>query len=216
MAVKERKAKKPKVAVPFLKDEDVVFGTLVEDVTATIVAEQGLVVLKVEGDPQPFFLPPGLTLTHEAYGQQVNITVRGITHEVVLELGEDDIYEDELEANSKLMPVENIEEIKQLLEECKIRELTTETKAFSTCIAGIALSIVSAVLLRGGFQYPQLCYGGIPLGIVIALVFGIRPIKKLLRSMNTHIICDSANNYINVETGKTNMNGGMQFPMQRG
>lgn len=208
-----KNVKRSKLKTSFVKDNDVIFGTLVHDTSATIVAEQGVVLLKVDGDPKPYFLPDGVRVPSESYGQTVNVTVRGITHEVVLDLGEDDIYEEDLENNPKLMPVEDWSEIKQLLEECKIRELTKESKAFSTCIAGIALCVVSSVLLSKGFDYRILCYTGILLGILVAIVFGLRPIFNLIRSLNTHVICDSADNYINVETGKTNMNGGMQFPV---
>lgn len=205
--------KKAKATVPNVRDTDVQFGTLVRDVTATVVAEQGMVVLKVEGDPNPYFLPAGVVLSAETYGTQVEITVREVTHEVVLELGEDDIYERDLEEDNRLMPVSSASEVKQLLEECKIRQITKDAKAFSTCIAGIALAIVGAVLYRRGFQYPMVALLAVPAGVLTALLFGVRPCIRLVRSLNTHIISDCANNYIDVETGKTNMNGGMMLPL---
>lgn len=204
--------RKKKVKGNYLRDPDVIFGTLVHDSTATIVAEQGLVMLKVADDPQPFFLPEGVVLPAEAYGETVDVTIRNITHEVVQELGEDDIYEDELEDNPKLMAVDQWGEVKRLLEECKLRTITKNSKSFSTCLAGLALCLVSGYLLMRGFLVPEICYGGMAVGAIAAIVCIIKPIRQLLFTLNTKTICDGANNWINVETGKTNLNGGLQIP----
>lgn len=208
-----RKHKKIKERVPAIHASDVVFGALVRDETATVVAEQGIVVLKVDGDSQPYFLPAGIKLGHEAYGQEVDITIRNITQEVILELGEDDIYESDLEKDERLMPVDDWQEVKELFNELKIQLFTQNIKVVSTFFSGILLSVVCSVLLKSGFRYTLPLYAGIPLGILISLGFGLRPIIKLIRRLNSKVICDAANNYINVETGKTNMNGGMVIPV---
>lgn len=208
-----RKHKKAKERVPAIHASDVVFGTLVRDEMATVVAEQGIVVLKVDGDPHPYFLPAGIKLGHEAYGQEVDITIRNITQEVILELGEDDIYESDLEKDERLMPVDEWQEVKELFNELKIQLFTQNIKVVSTFFSGILLSVVCGVLLKSGFRYTLPLYVGLPLGILISLGLGLRPIIKLIRQLNSKVICDAANNYINVETGKTNMNGGMIIPV---
>lgn len=208
-----RKHKKAEERIPAIRASDVIFGTLVRDETATVVAEQGIVVLKVEGDAHPYFLPAGIKLTHEAYGQEVDITIRNITQEVILELEEDDIYEADLEKDTRLMPVDDWFEVKELFNELKIQLFTQNIKVVSNFFSGILLSVVCGVLLKFGFRYTIPLYAGIPLGILVSFGFGLRPIIKLIRQLNSKVICDAANNYINVETGKTNMNGGMIIPV---
>lgn len=203
---------KKKAVSGAVKVSDVIFGTLVHDATATVVAEQGMVVLKVADDPQPFFLPEGVVLPASAYGEEVNITIRDITREVILELGEDDFYEEDLESDARLMPVDNWSQVKSLYEEAKIRTITRNSKSFSTCLAGVALSCVCAFLLRKGFSFTEVCYAGIVGGVLLAAVCMIKSIRELFTVLKSETLCDSVNNCINITTGCTNLNGGIRIP----
>lgn len=206
--------KKTKKNLGIIKAPNVVFGTLVHNALATVVAEQGMVMLKVDGASHPYFLPEGLVLGHEYFGEEVEVTIRNITDEVILELEEDDIFEEDLEDNSKLIPVDNWHEVKELFNECKIQAFTKNAKALSTFIAGIALTIVGAWLhARGDFPYPIVPVICIPLGVVLAVFCGLMPTIGLLKQLNTDKIWDGAGNWINVETGETNLNGGTQIPI---
>lgn len=204
--------KKKKAVSGVVRVNDVIFGTLVHDTVATVVAEQGIVMLKVADDPQPFFLPEGIVLPASAYGEEVDITVRDLTHEVILELGEDDFYEEELENNPKLMPVDNWSELKSLYDEAKVSTLTRNSKSFSTCLAGVLLAVVCAFLLRKGFSFYEACYAGIAIGVVLAVVCLVKPIRELFSVLRSDTLCDSANNCINMTNGRTNLNGGLIIP----
>lgn len=200
-----------------LKAGNVIFGTLIHEATATIVAEQGMVVLHVKGDDNVYFPPAGVYLPNEVYGSEVSILIRNITKEVILEPAEDDIYEEDLYNNDKLVPVDDWDAIDTLLNECKIRAFNRHAKSLSTCIAGILFSVVCFILHLKGFVLPFApmipMYTGIALGLLVAFFFGIKPFTQLVHNMSTTIICDSQKNYIDTATGRTNMNGGMTLPL---
>lgn len=201
--------KKTKTNLGIIKAPNVVFGTLVHNAHATVVAEQGMVMLKVAGAGHPYFLPEGLVLGHEYFGEEVEVTIRNITDEVILELGEDDIYEEDMEKNSKLVPVDNWHEVKELFNECKIQAFTKNAKALSTFVAGLAMAGIGTWLhLRGDFPYPVVPVIGMVLGPILAIGFGLLPTIGLLKQLNTSVIWDGAGNWIDVETGETNLNDG--------
>lgn len=207
MTLMSRKNKSAQLGA--VKAPNVIFGTLVRDVNARVIAEQGMVVLKVEGESAPYFLPEGVVLDHQYFGEELTVTIRGITGEVILELGEDDIYEEDLAQNSKLIPVDNWHEVKELFNEQKIQAFTRNAKALSTFIAGIVLTAVSGWLCAvGDFPYPIIPILGIPLGIFLSIGCGLLPTIGLIKQLNTDVIWDGAGNWINVETGETNLNGG--------
>lgn len=205
--------KKPKPAGNYLRVPDIIFKTIVHDEVAQVVAEQGMVVLKVADDPQPYFLPAGVNLPASVFGEEIVVTIRDITHEVIVDLEENDIREEELENNQKYLPVDNWGEVKRIFEERKLQLITRNTRAFSTCIAGVALAAVSTVLANKGFFLGNLCYFGTVLGVIIAAVCVVKPIRQLFSILNTNVICDYENNFINLDTGVTSLNGGIQIPM---
>lgn len=206
-------AKGAKSSVPqkVLIAKDVIFGTLIRDVTTQVIAEQGVVIL-FDKETGKTYLPP-IFIPHEYFGEEIKITVRDITNEVILEQGEDDFYEEDLVGNSKIMPVDNWHEIKNLVDECKMRVINKNSTSAATAIAGFALSAVCFVLLRKGFFMPSILYVGTVLGILLGILCGIRPTVRLVQALRSEIIWDSAGNYININTGETNLNGGMKIPI---
>lgn len=205
--------KKAKPSGKYIRIPDVIFKTLVHDELATVVAEQGIVMLKVNGDPQPYFLPAGVSLPASVFGQDIEIIVRDITHEAILDLQENDIREEDLGDNPKYLPVDQWSELERILEERKIRLVTKNTRAFSTCLAGVLFAVVSTVLANSNFILGRLCYIGTVIGVLIAAICLVKPIKQLFSIMDVNTICDGENNFVNLETGITNLNGGIQIPV---
>ena len=195
---------------------DVVFTTLVHDEQATIVAEQGMVMLFSEESQKVYRLPSGVTFPYEAYGESVTITVRNITDEVILELDEDDIYEADLskKANDKKMPVDNWHDVVTLMDERRLQIVMKAFQDVGTFVAGIVLSVFCYWLTTTEFQLMFLSWLGLVVGIVIAGVGGLVPAIKHFRQSTTKVIADGAGNHINLDTGKTNMNGGMMIPIK--
>lgn len=196
---------------------DVIFGTLVHDAEAKVVAEQGIVFLYVKEAGHPYLLPDGVYIGYEDYGTEVDVTIRDITDEIILELGEDDFYEQEADMDDRLLLVDNWHEVQELYNECKIQAFTRNAKSISTFFAGLVLSGVCAWLyLKPDFPFPIVPLVGVPVGLLLAVFMGLIPTISLIQRLNTKVICDGANNYINVETGETNLNGGMTIPIREG
>lgn len=221
-AAKKRKAKGSRKNA--IKVDDVVFATLVHDEKATIVASEGRIGLVVQPDPEAegpaqgtrVFLPPqGVRITAEMFDQEVDITVRDITEEVILQLGEDDYYEDELEQDSRLMAVESTDDLQELYNEKKIQLFSKLAGTASTLVSGCLLSFVSVRMLGREFPFPPLLYVGAVAGVTLGILFGVIPCFKIFRHLSSKWVVDCENNYINMETGSTNLNGGMRLPVGR-
>ena len=73
------KKRKKKVSATTVEAKGVVFGVLVHDETATIVAEQGVVMLQSDETKQMYNMPAGVPVNADMYGQQCDITVRDMT-----------------------------------------------------------------------------------------------------------------------------------------
>lgn len=200
-----------------VKAKDVVFATLVHNEDMTVVAEQGVVLLQSNETGEPYMLPPGLVLPAQAYGQECSVTVRDLTKEVVLNPGEDDIFEEDLskKGNEKVMPVDHWNDILTLMDELKLESITRSLTSAGTVVSGVLLCGVATWLYaETEFAFTPLCILGI-IGGFLAVVFSVYSLVKNFGSADSKIIQDSAGNYINLDTGKTNMNGGMKIPIKQ-
>lgn len=199
-----------------LKAKDVVFATMVHDADATVVVQGGVTLLQEDGTGKPYNLPSSIYLPPDASGQRCTITVRDMTSEVITELGDDDIYEDALyeKGADALLPVDEWDEVMTLLDETKVKYITTALSSLTTAVAGAALVGVCLLLkLKTQFQPVAALYTGIVLGTIICLVFGLARAIKTFVNVGSRVIMDRDGNYIDVDTGKTNLNGGMRLPV---
>ena len=208
------KTKKGKAKVVAIFAKDVVFKTLIHVENATIVAEQGMVMLYGEESKKVYRVPSGIMLPAGMYGSTLEIIVRNITEEVVLERGEDDVFEEELslKGSEKFMPVDNWNDILTLMDERKIQVLTKAFTAVGTAVAGVSLAGVCAYLYTAGFKFPFVGVAGFAVGCVVAAHAVYNAFTKF-KQADTKVIADGEGNYVNLDTGMTNMNGGMQLPI---
>lgn len=199
-----------------VKAKDVVFATLVHNEEMTIIAEQGVVLLQSKVTGKPHLLPMGVVLPAQSYGQSCSVTIRDITDEVVLHPGEDDIFEEDLSKreNEKVMPVDHWDDILTLMDELKLESITRSLTSIGSAASGILLCGVSLYLyLKTVFAFPYLCIVGAVFGVAAA-GFSLYSLVKNFGSADSKVIQDGKGNYINLDTGRTNMNGGMKIPIK--
>ena len=206
---------KRKHKTPHLLAKDVVFGTMVRNSKAMIVAQQGIVLLAELETDEPYFMPSGVFVPYELYNTEVEIVIRDISHEVILELNSDDYYEDDLEKDERIMPVDEWDEIEELYIEKKLQLLTKSMPQFSTIVSGIILAGVCIYLLFKEFLNPIFLVAGVTLGVVVSIFAGILPAVRVFKKLNSNIIVDGAGHYIDMKTGRTNLNGGMRIPLKQ-
>lgn len=211
------KKRKTAIVVP-----DVTFGTLVHDEVATITGEQGITMLQVKYEGEDgkshyvaYPVPAGVAITADMYDQVVDITIRDITNEVILELGDDDYYEDGISGEDDLMVVESTNDLEEIYNEKKIQLFTRMAGTLSTFVGGCALTGISIWLLGKPFPFPILLYGGAIAGVTLGVLFGLVPSFKGFRRLSSKYVSDRKGNWVNMETGRTNLNGGMVLPTRR-
>lgn len=195
----------------FLQSDTLIFGTLMHEYTAVIRAEQGVECLHVPEVNKVYLVPAGVSLDPSVYGTEVDILVRAVTDEVILERGPDDYTEQELENNSNILAIDTWDEVESLLDELKLQEISKNSKAISTALAGLVLSGVGLWLWRSGFMYPAVCLAAVPLGLLISVFGGLRYVLRMIRRLKSDIITDAYGNWVNVRSGKSSINGGMTF-----
>ena len=198
----------------YLHNNNVVFGTLVHEYDAVICAEQGIVVLHVPSTGKVYLLPGGVSIDSSAFGSEVGIIVRDVTDSVVLEKGPDDYTESELEDNPNILAIDSWDEVEKIIDETKLQELSRNSKSISTLISGIALTIAGAILWKKGFFIPLACLASILAGMSIAVFVGAIPLVKMIRRLNSDIMFDANDNWVNVKTGETSLNEGMRFAVE--
>ncbi len=197
-----------------VRAKDVVFATLVHDEKATVIVQGGVTMLQVNG--KPYRLPDGLSLPPEAHGESCTVTIRSITDEVILELGENDVYEDELDDKGyeDVMPVDQWDEVLTLMDETKLKKITRAGGAIGTFISAVVLVVVSLYLrLKTDFRPVWALDLGLVAGVVIGLFFGLFKAIPLFTCADCKVLVDRNGNYINLDTGRTSLNGGMRLPL---
>lgn len=213
MAKRRRKSKARADAIVV---SDVVFGTLVHDEVAVIHAEQGIVVLMSKEDGHAYPVPAGIPIKADLFGQEVDITVRDITGEVILELASDDYYEDDLKHEDDLLLVESTLDLEEIYNERKIQLFTRMAGLLSTFVGGCTLTGMCIWLLGKPFPFTYLLYAGIVAGVSLGIIFGLVPSFRGFRKLSSKYVADNVGNWVNMETGQTNLNGGMILPTKKG
>ena len=212
---RRRKVKVTSAVKVAVKVDGVVFGTVVHDEEATVVEQGGVALLQSKETGQPYKFPAGFAVTPEMYGEDVDITIRDITSEVILARGEDDVYEEDLEHDERLMPVESVDDLQEIFNERKIKLFMKAGRTASTFVAGCVLTAACWWLNSREFAFPLVVDIGIPAGVLLGVVFGLVPSINILRQLSCKVVMDEVGNYVNMDTGKTNLNGGMKLPISR-
>lgn len=213
MARRKRKHKRHRTANGVVLD-DVIFGTIVHDDVARVVAQEGMVFLHTASDNKLRSLPPGVTISFDHYDKDIGVTVREITNEIILDPGPNDYYEDDLAKDERIMPVSSVQELQELYTENKLSLVAGGFSGLSVVAAGASLAAVGWYLMKqGDFLFPEVPPLCIPVGIIIAILFGLFPTIKGVRRLNSTTLYDCRGNAINMETGKSSLNGGMFIPV---
>lgn len=224
MPKKRRRKKGNTSGSPVVQVKDVTFAIQVRDDKAVIHAEQGVVVLVVNDIDEEsggtftkaYGLPAGVPINAEMFGQEVDITIRDLTDEVILELGEDDVYEEELQQDESLMAIDSVDDLEEIYNERKIQMFTKLAGTLGTFVAGCALAGFCYWLLGKDFHFEFLLYPGMVAGILLGVLFGLVPCVRGLRSLSSKIVMDKVGNWVNMETGKSNLDGGIVIPVKKG
>lgn len=196
--------------------KDVTFAALVHNDTARVVDANGIVALQSLSTGKLYRLPSSLVLPLEACGEECSIVIRDATQEVILKPGKDDMFEEDLQrhARESILAIDEWQDVLTLMDELKLRKITKGLTALGSFVAGLLLCVVCVVLWRQGFPFPYILAGGFVLGICSSILFGLMKAIPSLRNANSKIIMDCRGHYINLDTGHTNMNGGMDIPIQ--
>ena len=194
---------------------DVTFATLVYDDEVTVMMQQGIILLRSNTTGKPYLLPKNVVLPAEAVGAVVTVPIRNITNEVLDDVGDDDIYEQQLEYKEDIVPIDNWDEVMTLLDDTKLKRVSKVAGAIANIISGLALAADSTIFQRNNLIEPAwLLIIGQVVGLLICMGLGVPTTVSAISSMNSHVLRDRCGNYIDVETGRTSLNGGMKIPIK--
>lgn len=189
---------------------DVIFALEIHDVTARLVFEHGIPILLV--DNMPYRVPGGIQIPTDANGTDVDVTIRNITNEVILNQGEDDYYEDDLSSDDRLFPIESTDDLEEIYNERKIQLFSKLGGSISTFFGGLFLCLACLLLKRREFFLPVILDAGIVAGITLGVILGAIPVVRGVRGLSSRFVADCAGNWVNMDTGETNLNGGIRIP----
>lgn len=196
---------------------DTEFATLIEDREVILTGQDGIPFLFDTGNGEAYRLPPGIDVNPQTFGHTYSATVRKITGEVIFERGDDDIYEQELShaGNECITLVDSWDDLKAVVDDLKIKRITRGVSAVGGAFSGALLMVLSFWFLIKGFNPWYLSNIGMFIGLTCFIYEGFFQAISSFRRVSSNVIGDELGNYINVETGMTNMNGGMRIPVER-
>lgn len=198
-----------------IEAKDVAFCTLIHDDIGLVVAEQDVVMIQTQSDRQMRNPPDGINLLPEHYGKKFDLIVRDATDEIILDAGADDCREEDLTEKSRRLAITSTQDLEELFQERKVQSFTKSAASISTAVAGLVLAIAGAWLYGHEFFIPYLALACVPAGVALGLLFGVLPLWQLIRRLNCDIIVDCNGRWVNMKTGRSNINGGMRFPTGR-
>lgn len=195
---------------------DVTFATLIHDEPMTVVGAQDTVLLQSNVSGKPYFLPSDIRLGKGAIGQQCTVYVREITNEVISRPGKNDVYEEELSRpeNSNVMPIDSWDDVLTLMDELKLKKVTGAMIQLVNALGGLLLIAVSCWLLTTDFFLKPALYATLAVGVIV-LCWAIWKMMRGVVCLNSKVIMDGQGRYINLDTGKSNLNGGMKIPIKQ-
>lgn len=205
---KNKKGKQNKFYLPNSR-----FVTLVRNIDGKVTPWNGMIVLHDVENNKPYSLPVGVTMPLEMYGEPISFLVRLVTEEVILELGPQDmLLEDYDESDEKIIAVDNYFELEQTLAELKADSFGKMTKYLYNIVGGFCL-VFACFYARNSPVIPApFLLASTILGVFGAIFRGVIPTVKFISSFSSSRLYDCTGHYVDVETGKSNMNGGMRFP----
>lgn len=197
--------------------EDVTFATMIHQSDMHVRVQQGVVLLQDDQTGKPYLLPPGLVLSAAAKDEPCSAYIRDMTNEVLMERGVNDILEDELSLpkNEDVMPVDNWDEVLTLMDEIKLKKVTSTLLQLVNIIGGLLLCGVAVWLSQTEFFLTYAVYAAAFLGFGV-FAWGLYRAVQEGSCVNSKVISDKHGKYINLDSGKSNLNGGMKIPMSQG
>lgn len=171
--------------------EDLRLCVEIEDVDGIIHAEQGIVAFfspeRGMVIPLTFFVPA------ELFEESTTATVETATGRLVSNVENYHVYKDELKPGDVI--VTKISSLEKLLEEEKLRNVAKGVPLFFICVGTVIADIVFG---RIGFIL------GFALSTVLFTLSALR-LRWLIRCLNSHTIVDKYGNWIDLDSGKSNI-----------
>lgn len=147
--------------------------------------------------PVPYHVP------YTLYGEEVDMLVREDTGEYIEQLMEDDVILGE-EGKDVIVLTEDraIKRLDEKVESIKIRLVPKALKAIGALLFCLIVTVLCAIFFRKI----------IPLAgcIVITLLVFLRT-RKLYRKLNSRRVYDMYGQWVDLDTGESNLNGGSSF-----
>lgn len=189
------KHKPPKNAIVL---GDVVFKLGIRIVRGVIHGQQGMAVFICEeegiAEPLPFFPPI------EAYDNEATSYIRTYDKSIVLELGRDDKFIEDIDSNRGEIDVTDPQLIASLFEKQKLRIIPDVLSGLgTTVITGVvALIMLLTSLPRFPFMVVPACIS----------IWGAFWTLSCYKHLSRPVAYDARGNWINLDTGKTSLNDG--------
>lgn len=170
----------------------------VREVHGEIVAEQGMVMFHSPDDhvfaQMPVYVPP------ERYGEPITVCTHIGRQDILTSAGDDDILVTNM-AENHLDLLTSKNQLANYLDTWK----TTKMPAFVTHLALFAVVSILSLLTALLGVYP------VTYLTLLAIVPYYRLFTKAARLMETNVVWDDYGHWVNLDTGKTNLNGGFQL-----
>ena len=196
--------------------EQSVFKTLVVEEPAKIVPANGMFGLVRYSNNKMYTVPPGINITAQFVNTNCAVIFRCIEDRAILNKGPDDVFEEELKSDDNIMVVDNVHDFVDILNEAKLRVLSSFSNTVSAFIAGLCMVLSCIFLISQNFAFPMVLNICMVAGIVVLLFFGLLPMISLVRVLTSSRVYDSVGNFVDTKTGVTSLNGGMTINFNKG
>lgn len=177
---------------------DIVFKLGVREVSGVIRGQQGLTCFISE--EEGLAIPLSFNVPIEMYDEEVTAWVRTSDNSLVLELGADDVYVEELNPEDGEVDVTDPSVISDMFEEQKLRVVPQVITGIAYTLGAIVIAIIVALLklpLFPALAIPA-CLGA----------WGLGWSAKWYSQLNRSIAYDAVGNWIDLSTGSTSLNDG--------
>lgn len=195
------KVKKRKPSMKRIVLRGVRFKLGVSEVTGTIKAQDGIPFFYCEERNTVSSLP--FTISPDYLGATVSAYMRSASHELLLELGPDDVLDKDMKPYDIDLCTQ-LDRVEALYEEEKIRRLSDIGYPFvMSVLAGLVL--VVSLLFHAWY---------IAIAAALVLLVELRDVRRVSRLLNRQIVYDPTGKWVNLLTRETNLNGGYKLPTE--
>lgn len=202
----------PKKAI-IMKDKE--FAVVVRSVKGEVIDHDSFYFFRAKSG-EFFRLPSHVSITPNIVGVECDAFVRDVTNECILNLLPNDVLEEKILNNDKYIPVDNLVEIDELLSERKADIFRGIGKNIINIMAFSILSAVSYFFMENGFVLEVVPPFMMACSLLLIAFTGFIPILFAVQKLTFNVLVDKNGNYIDVENGKTSLNGGMLLPRNKG